>query len=79
MEISTATKQKVLTKYFFKDNQICFHLLLRNESEKQIFIGEYTNYADYRKSFQALLEKLENSLIIEMKPTSDNATLRQAA
>ena len=54
--VSKETKS-LLTKFFYRDNYLHFQILMQTASDMQI-CGEFTNYDEYRKSFDALQLRL---------------------
>jgi hypothetical protein len=49
--------KSLLTKFFYRDNYLHFQILVQNANEVQI-CGEFTNYDEYRKSFDTLQTRL---------------------
>jgi hypothetical protein len=60
------TPKKLLTKYFYQENRLCFQILLSSNNEKAILVGEFSNYSEYRKSFNALLNEIESGNIVDL-------------
>ena len=56
--MSKETKN-LLTKFFYRDNYLHFQILMQCANEMQI-CGEFTNYDEYRKSFDALQSRLSD-------------------
>ena len=56
--MSKETKN-LLTKFFYRDNYLHFQILMQSANEMQI-CGEFTNYDEYRKSFDALQTRLSD-------------------
>lgn len=54
--VSKETKS-LLTKFFYRDNYLHFQILLQTANDMQI-CGEFTNYDEYRKSFDNLQSHL---------------------
>jgi hypothetical protein len=54
--VSKETKS-LLTKFFYRDNYLHFQILLQSANDMQI-CGEFTNYDEYRKSFDTLQSRL---------------------
>ena len=73
-----ASAKKLLTKYFYKDNQLCFQILITNNDKKDI-IGEYSNYSDYRRAFTGYLSQLETGNVIDINTYKEQSALSQAA
>ncbi len=70
--------KKVLTKYFYKDNQLCFQILITLGDKKDI-MGEYSNYSDYRRAFNELLARVEAGNIVEMNTYEGQREMSQVA
>jgi hypothetical protein len=51
--------KSLLTKFFYRDNYLHFQILMQSATEMQI-CGEFTNYDEYRKSFDALEMRLSD-------------------
>jgi hypothetical protein len=49
--------KSLLTKFFYRDNYLHFQILLQTANDMQI-CGEFTNYDEYRKSFDTLQARL---------------------
>jgi hypothetical protein len=49
--------RSLLTKFFYRDNYLHFQILIQSANEMQI-CGEFTNYDEYRKSFDILQNRL---------------------
>ncbi len=47
----------LLTKFFYRDNYLHFQILVQTATDTQI-CGEFTNYDEYRKSFDTLQSNL---------------------
>ena len=75
MEVAT---KKLLTKYFYKDNQLCFQILITIDGKKDI-IGEYSNYSDYRRAFTSLLSQMETGNVIDINTYKEKRELSQVA
>ena len=70
--------KKLLTKYFYKDNQLCFQILITSDDKKDI-IGEYTNYSDYRRAFVNFLSQMETGNVINININREQRALSQVA
>jgi hypothetical protein len=44
----------IITKFFYKDNQLCFQILIRMDSGITHYFGEYVDFAEYKKCFMSL-------------------------
>jgi hypothetical protein len=70
--------KKVLTKYFYKENQLCFQILITLNDKKDI-MGEYSNYSDYRKAFNDFLMRVEAGNVVDMNTYEGQRELSQVA
>ena len=59
MEESTTTKarmvEQLITKFFYRNNQLFFQILLNGKDNFTITYGEYTDYTTYKKVYNQLL------------------------
>lgn len=76
--VMEAAAKKLLTKYFYKDNQLCFQILITNNDKKDI-IGEYSNYSDYRRAFVGFLSQMEIGNVIDINTYREKRELSQVA
>lgn len=53
--------QSLLTKFFYQDNYLHFQILVQTEQQTQV-AGEFTDYAEYRKAFDALQMRVMRGL-----------------
>ena len=58
--MNTKMAQSLLTKFFYQDNYLHFQILVQTEQQTQV-AGEFTDYAEYRKAFDALQMRLMRS------------------
>lgn len=54
----------LITKFFYKDNHLCFQILLHMRTNETIAYGMYSDYADYKKDFNNLKDARSNNLTI---------------
>jgi hypothetical protein len=55
----TKDTNSLLTKFFYRDNYLHFQILVQTANDTQI-CGEFTNYDEYRKSFDTLQSNLND-------------------
>jgi len=44
----------LVTKFFYRDNFLCFHILLQLEGGETVFFREFTDYSEYKKIISEL-------------------------
>jgi hypothetical protein len=44
----------LITKFFYRDNHLCFQILLHLEGNETIIYKEYIDYSEYKKAFNEL-------------------------
>jgi hypothetical protein len=59
----------LITKFFFRNNHLCFQILLHLEGNETIIYKEYNDYSEYKLAFNELqqIRSKNNSLIIPNK------------
>lgn len=69
--------KNLITKFFYKDNHLCFQILLEVDKQDFVCFEEYVDYSKYKKAYDELITlKANNSPIIikqlEYEPTNMN-------
>ncbi len=54
----------VQTKFFFRENLLCFHVLLKMKSGETVFFQEFKDYSEYINMFNGLLSAKSNGTVI---------------
>ncbi len=49
--------QNLLTRFFYRDNHLCFQILIQTKSEL-ISYGEYNDYTVYKSAFEQFQQTL---------------------
>ena len=49
--------QDLLTRFFYRDNHLCFQILIQTESELMSY-GEYNDYTVYKSAFEQIRQAL---------------------
>lgn len=44
----------LITKFFYRNNHLCFQILLHTEWNETIAFGEFSDYSEYKKAFNDL-------------------------
>jgi hypothetical protein len=65
-EKNTSLVKDIITKFFYKDNQLCFQILIRLPIGSLYFWGEYKDFADYKKNFISLQKAKESGIMVEL-------------
>ncbi|MBI5916644.1 MAG: hypothetical protein HY842_14805 [Bacteroidetes bacterium] len=75
-EIHGKNVRDLVTKFFYKDNHLCFHILLRVDGGETVFFREFTDYAEYKKAFSDLQQaKLSNIIINVPEKSLDSSVI----
>ena len=64
MEIHGNKIRDLITKFFYRDSHLCFHILLHVDGGETVFFREFTDYAEYKKAFSDLQQARLNNMII---------------
>ena len=65
----------LITKFFYRDNHLCFHILLLTEEGGTIFFKEFTDYTAYKKALDELQKaRLSGENIVVPKKNLKTAT-----
>lgn len=62
--------QDLITKFYYKQNNLCFQIILKTESNETVPYREFTDYNEYKVAFEQLSQ---------MKLTGANLTSVAAA
>jgi len=54
----------LITKFFYRDNHLCFHIILEVDSGEKIPYQEFTDYAEYKRVFTELQQQKGNEVLI---------------
>ena len=64
MEIHGRSVRDLITKFFYRDSHLCFHILLQVDGGETVFFREFLDYAEYKKAFSDLQQAKLNNMII---------------
>ena len=71
----------LITKFFYKDNFLCFHILLNVESGENVFFQEFMDYSEYKKTFNELQQARNSNDYIDIPKSNlknTSATMKVA-
>ncbi len=54
--IHSSKIKNLITKFYYKENQLCFQILLACENGETKLYKEYMDYAKYKEAYDQLLE-----------------------
>ena len=70
IEIHGNKIRDLITKFFYRDSQLCFHILLHMDGGETVFFREFMDYAEYKKAFSGLQQAKLNNIVINV-PTKN--------
>ncbi len=73
MEIHGRSVRDFITKFFYRESHLCFHILLHMDGGETVFFREFMDYAEYKKAFSDLQQARLNNIIINI-PKKNLAT-----
>jgi len=76
-EIVGEQVKDLITKFFYRDNHLCFQILLHTKTNETIIYGVYADYSEYKKDFNNLQESRSNNQTINLQ--NKNKDLDQSA
>ncbi|MBI1224560.1 MAG: hypothetical protein GC192_04935 [Bacteroidetes bacterium] len=81
MEIHGRSVKDLITKFFYRDSHLCFHILLYVDGGETVFFREFQDYAEYKKAFSDLqLARLNNIIInVPKKNLATNSIVAKVA
>ena len=69
------TKVKnLITKFYYRDNHLCFQILIKCEADQTIVYREYTDYNLYKKEYDQLLQAKTNNQMVMVPQSGDVQT-----
>ncbi len=71
--IHSAQIKNLVTKFYYRDNHLCFQILLHCEGDQTVAYQEFLDYSEYKSAYNKLLDaKSANEYILlpESKPVS---------
>lgn len=66
MNIRGEQIKNLLTKFYYKNNNLCFQIFLLFEQDQSLIYSEHTDYADYKKTYGRLLDARTKNLSLEL-------------
>ncbi|TAK32183.1 MAG: hypothetical protein EPO28_17860 [Saprospiraceae bacterium] len=65
----------LITKFFYRNNHLCFHIILEVDSGEKIPYQEFTDYAEYKRIFTELQQQKGNEVLINFPEKNANADI----
>lgn len=56
----------VITKFFYKENQLCFQLLLHVEGGDTLLFQEFSDYSAYKQTLEVLHKAKANDAVVKI-------------
>ena len=56
MEITGTQIKNLITKFYYKNNNLCFQILLLLDQNKSVAYEEYVDYSAYKKAYNELMD-----------------------
>ena len=70
-EITGEQVKDLITKFFYRDNHLCFQILLHTTTNETISYGVYADYSKYKEDFNSLQDARSNNHVIDLQ-NNDN-------
>jgi len=64
--INGSEVKNLITKFYYKNNNLCFHIFLNLLKGSTISYGEFTDYNEYKKTYNSLLLFKESNNAIDL-------------
>ncbi|NNE29348.1 MAG: hypothetical protein HKN16_06915 [Saprospiraceae bacterium] len=65
-QINGSEIQNLITKFYYKENNLCFQILLHFGLDRTIPFQEFTDYAEYKKVYNDLLAVKNNDKTLDV-------------
>lgn len=64
--VNGADIQNLITKFYYKNNHLCFQILLYLGVESTLPYKEFTDYTEYKKVYTELMNAKANNQTVEL-------------
>ena len=54
--------QDLITKFYYKQNILCFQIILKTESNENVPYREFTDYNEYKMAFEMLSQRKQGTI-----------------
>jgi hypothetical protein len=78
MILSKNDIHQILTKYFYKENQLCYQILVQTKQQQTYIAGSFSSYSEYRRALASTEEKIESGTVIDVMEYPDENLLLSA-
>lgn len=75
MILSKNDIQQLLTKYFYKENQLCYQILIQTKQQQTYIAGSFSSYSEYRRALATMEEKIDSGTVIDVMDYPDHNIL----
>ena len=59
--LNGAEVENLITKFYYKNNHLCFQILIQCGLENMIAYKEYSDYAEYKTAYSQLIDMKTNN------------------
>ena len=66
--------KNLITKFYYKNNHLCFQILIHCKDDKTIIYKEYTDYDEYKNEYNKLLETKSENASVDLSKTDAQTT-----
>ncbi len=74
-----ADVENLITKFYYKDNHLCFQILLQCGFENMIAYQEYSDYSEYKTAFNQLIDMRSKNEAINIPNSKTNLSYMSLA
>jgi len=58
--------KNLITKFYYRNNHLCFQILLYINGEKTVPYQEFTDYNEYKATYNKLQDQKSNNAVISL-------------
>ncbi len=77
--LNGADIQNLVTKFYYRNNHLCFQILLQCDPENMIAYQEYSDYAEYKNAFNQLINMRSNNESISIPQSNQKMSYMSLA
>ncbi len=66
--------KNLITKFFYKDNHLCFQILIHCETDQTVSYREFSDYSTYKKVYDKLLKAKSENMLISIPESQSKST-----
>lgn len=72
--LNGAQVDNLITKFYYKDNHLCFQILLQCGFENMVAYNEYSDYSEYKTAYNELINVRSNNGTINIPSKKQEST-----